>query len=625
MHRAPPQTFYAGFGRKAFRLKSKAFLLTFKSLNFSDGADLWREFVGRVKGRVQAREASFWSAAMERSLHSCNVGRAHLHAHISWQKPGTKGIDHTRTDSWVFKNTRPRVDVDSEMRGPRHWVKATQRGHFYCSVRKGGAVYTDTTYPPLYKQHKLGHDAYLRLSAKLRDGHDREQVQLKALPLKPLPPEIELWKMSYEEVEERYKMLVLHGPSRTGKSCLARALFGTDRTMVVDVQHKDHPDMHGHERHRHLAVLMDEVQSPHFIADNKKLLQAHVDGASLGQSATQLYTYEVFLWRTPIILTTNKWDLSTLTVLEIECIASNCVSAYIGEPVYAAARTPPCDRSPSRRRPMAEHTPPASPGQKPLFASPMSGPIDQDALRQFWPSAPAGRLSPWEVVEALGLREASKEVHGGQPNMEWVAARLTKSGGGAPARAAVHTLFTKIDGDPEWFPGRHSGAKRGPKPLLTAAKRRCIAASAMAAKKRDQEPYVAAVVIACPAATLNPGAGKPFCDKKIREVFTNDCYDFDPEYPWKFQRAMQKVFLPKAVKDHRLAMTRYLLRHGQSPAWWAQHVVWFDPCASIVPGPQKQHDQMRRAFEGSKRYISDDAKMHSPNWLGPPTALKQRQ
>ena len=303
----------------------------------------------------------------------------------------------------MFKNTRPRVDVNSEMRGPHHWLKATQRGHFYCSVHKEGAVYTDTNYPPwqglwapepgwvvsLYKQHKLGHDAYLRLSAKLRDGHDRrkasvdavkkseaalafeaerawarEQVQLKALPFKPLPPEIEQWKMSYEEVEERYKMLVLHGPSRTGKSRLARALFGAHRTMVVDVQHADHPDMHGYERHRHLAVLMDEVQSPHFIANNKKLLQAHVDGAILGQSATQLYTYEVFLWRTPIILTTNNWDLSTLTVAENEWIASNCVAVYIGEPVYAAARPSPSGRSPSRRRPIGERTPPASPEQK---------------------------------------------------------------------------------------------------------------------------------------------------------------------------------------------------------------------------------------------------------------------
>ena len=160
-------------------------------------------------------------------------------------------------------------------------------------------------------------------------------------------------------------------------------------------------------------------------------------------------------------------------------------------------------------------TTPPPPRRRRSHFGPMAGPIDQDALRQFWLSAPAGRLCPWEVAKSLGLREASRELHGGQPNLEWIASRLTKSGGGAPTRAAVHELFAKIDGDPEWFPGKHSGVKRGPRPLLTAAKRRCIAASAMAAKKRDQEPCVAAVVNACPAATLNPRMGMPSCASAI--------------------------------------------------------------------------------------------------------------
>ena len=41
----------------------------------------------------------------------------------------------------------------------------------------------------------------------------------------------------------------------------------------------------------HKAILRDEMSSPQFIVENKNVLQAHVDGAILGQSATQLYTY----------------------------------------------------------------------------------------------------------------------------------------------------------------------------------------------------------------------------------------------------------------------------------------------------------------------------------------------
>ena len=76
----------------------------------------------------------------------------------------------------------------------------------------------------LYKQHKLGHDRYLQLSALLRDGHERRKacveavrateaahafederawaramILKKALPFKPLHSEIERWKLGYEE------------------------------------------------------------------------------------------------------------------------------------------------------------------------------------------------------------------------------------------------------------------------------------------------------------------------------------------------------------------------------------------------------------------------------------------
>ena len=252
--------------------------------------------------------------------------------------------------------------------------------------------------------------------------------------------------------------------------------------------------------------------------------------------------------------------------------------------------------------------------------------MDQDSLRSFWLHAQDGRLCPWEQAKALGLREASRELHKGKTNLPWIAARVTKVGGGHPGKSALHEFFKLVDSDDDWFPGKHSGTKRGPKPLLTPAKRRNIAQSAMAAKKtHGNEPCVAAVVHACPASTMNTSTGNPFCDKTIRKVFLEDCYDFDPEHPWKFQAPLQKTYLPQGVKQHRLTMAKHLLRRGPSAAWWAQHVVWFDPCCSVIPGSQRQYDKMRQACKGRKRYISDDAKLYSPNLPGPPTALKQKQ
>ena len=160
-------------------------------------------------------------------------------------------------------------------------------------------------------------------------------------------------------------MLVLYGPSCTGKSRLARALFGDSRTLVVDVQHAAHPDMRAYRRGFHRAVLLDEMSSPEFIVQNKKLLQAHVDGAILGQSATQLYTYEVFLWRTPIVVTTNNWDCTKLCEASRNWIDENCIAVHIAEPVYEQRKaTPPAQPSCRPKRPVTLLTPTASPEHK---------------------------------------------------------------------------------------------------------------------------------------------------------------------------------------------------------------------------------------------------------------------
>ena len=214
--------------------------------------------------------------------------------------------------------------------------------------------------------------------------------------------------MSFEELEERYRMLVLHGPSRTGKSRLARSLFGFDRTLVVDVQHAEHPDMHGFRRHHHLAVLLDEVADPSFIVNNKKLLQAHVDGAILGQSATQMFTYEVFLWRVPIILTTNNWDLSGLTDAELDWVRSNCVAVHVASTVYENTRAP---QTQGQTQPRPQPQPQARPQAQPPRQEPQPEPL-----------APPQHLQP-RALRAAGpvRRRPAASTHSQSPAPKRVA------------------------------------------------------------------------------------------------------------------------------------------------------------------------------------------------------------
>ena len=157
-------------------------------------------------------------------------------------------------------------------------------------------------------------------------------------------------------------MLVFHGPSGTGKSRLARSLYGDEHTLMVDVQHAKHPDLRDFRRGFHRAVVLDEVSGPEFIVSNKKVLQAHVDGAKLGQSATQLYVYEVFLWRVPLILTTNKWKYDHMDASDRNWIEANCVPIEISEPVWDATRQSDSPRS--VRRPAQDQRPGPSPEHK---------------------------------------------------------------------------------------------------------------------------------------------------------------------------------------------------------------------------------------------------------------------
>ena len=179
----------------------------------------------------------------------------------------------------------------------------------------------------------------------------------------------------------------------------------------------------------------------------------------------------------------------------------------------------------------------------------MAAPARNSALEAMWLSAPHGRLCPRQQARALALQEASRELHAGRDQLEWVAVRVKKVGGGCRGKDALHKFFKLVDADPIWFPGKQrEGMKRGRPPLLKPAQRRCIATSAMAAKHgRNDEPCVAAVVHACPRATLNPATNLPFCEKTIRKVFATECFDVDPEHPWRFQLSLQKVFLPDEV------------------------------------------------------------------------------
>lgn len=103
----------------------------------------------------------------------------------------------------------------------------------------------------------------------------------------------------------------------------------------------------------------------------------------------------------------------------------------------------------------------------------------QEELKNFWLAAPEGNLCARGQAKAWALREVWRQENQSSYGMLiFIASNLrkTKHGkptGDAPKRQAVEQLFEKIDGDPEWFPGKHNDAPRGPKRVKTTRTSTC--------------------------------------------------------------------------------------------------------------------------------------------------------
>ena len=118
----------------------------------------------------------------------------------------------------------------------------------------------------------------------------------------------------------------------------------------------------------------------------------------------------------------------------------------------------------------------------------------QSSLRTAWLEAADGRLCVREQAKAWALREVWQDE--GKPAygmFTWIASRVKttlngKPVGPSPDRTSIREFFDKIDADGDWFPGKISGVKRGPKRILRGAKVTAIVAAAKRIKREGDDP-----------------------------------------------------------------------------------------------------------------------------------------
>jgi len=250
----------------------------------------------------------------------------------------------------------------------------------------------------------------------------------------------------------------------------------------------------------------------------------------------------------------------------------------------------------------------------------------QELLKAAWHGGRRGYLSAMSQAKAWALREVWRESHDSEHGMNtFIAGKLKKQGRGKVSPQAVGQLFSRIDGDVEWFPGKSTQEVFGPASVITPQNQATVARSAMAMKDRGEEPTYSDIVAANPVALLNPATGKPVGKKRVYSIVEERCYDDpnDPEDTWVNARRLSKKALTPDMISKRLEWALDFQEHDRTEEWLYQNVVWTDLCNSILPRSEKRKLEQTLARKGSRGWQSPKSKLKSKNLRGNTDKLKQ--
>ena len=327
----------------------------------------FRNMIMKTKQHFKLRE---WSCCLELSLEAVDLGRLHLHCFLernckedhAWCM--WKSIANTMKIRGVPAGHSVPACVKS--RG-KNRGRALTEGHYYCQAAKIGQVMNDSTLP---KFVKLFPDArmitslwrYRKMttgtcSAEALASRDRAPSTLamlestmaleysaeqaadaaqadttwKSLPFKePTAGELTWIRQfgllaskpmmrrhrayQYNTLEDiaaalnlrRHKFLIYDGPSRMGKTELACSWFGTLNTLVCNAQDCTTPNLRPVHSGKYSAILFDEGDW-RLCYQNKTMMQASPRPVELGQSQCNDRSYQVLLFRVPLMICSNDF------------------------------------------------------------------------------------------------------------------------------------------------------------------------------------------------------------------------------------------------------------------------------------------------------------------------------
>ena len=223
------------------------------------------------------------------------------------------------------------------------------------------------------------------------------------------------------------------------------------------------------------------------------------------------------------------------------------------------------------------------------------------ALHTVWTTAAKGRMPPMEQAKLWALRAVLRKQCEEDDQFQWMAEQVHVVGGGHPTRQSVRDFFERVDEDEAaWYPGR--ATKKTGRPVeMTPLKRKSLARSMMAAKKRGVLPNYDTAIALCRRATFNDVTQAPFSRQRINALLTSDCYDEDPDRPWEFRYGAKRRALSPDDRVLRADWAERLLEEDKTAAWFRDNIIWLDICSKVIPGTSvKALDQQHAALNKKK-------------------------
>ena len=188
-------------------------------------------------------------------------------------------------------------------------------------------------------------DQYVREKRNLAlQKHQTTVIQKLQATVRPFVtiPAVDSWVEEHKELRWRYKFLVLVGSSMLGKTRFALSLAPVGRSLELNCVTGNEPDLREYDATQVDLILLDEMPA-YGIIRQKKLMQCPPALVQLGASATNAFSYKVWVHQKMIVVSTNTWfeELEEMAPGDRDWLTYNSVVVSVHSPLWVQAPTAP--------------------------------------------------------------------------------------------------------------------------------------------------------------------------------------------------------------------------------------------------------------------------------------------